>query len=130
MKAGFLRKLVICTLAGTLFLSVCGCNEGMKWHPVYEAAIVGGIVGAIVGHQHDEDCKGAVIGSAIGALGRYLEQYDNLAGAEEVVVEVASEDGAVIPVVLKKKDGTYFCPNGEHYNKLPSQEELRVIFGL
>lgn len=130
MKADFLRKLVMFALVGTLFLSICGCNEGMKYHPIYEAAIIGGIIGTVVGHQHDKDCTGAVVGASVAALGRFLEQYDKLAGAEDIVVEVASEDGAVIPVVLKKKDGIYFCPNGECYSKLPSQEELRMVFGI
>ena len=109
---------------------VSGCYEEMKWHPVYNAALIGGVVGVIVGHQYDEDGQGAVIGAAVGAMGSFLEQSDDLAMAEDVVVEVAGENGSIMPIVLKKKDGIYFCPNGEFYNHLPDQEELRIVFGL
>ncbi len=130
MRTRFSRTLVICTLVGVLCLSVCGCNEDMKWHPVYEAALIGGVVGLVVGHQYDEDCQGAAIGAAIGATGCYLKQYDDLALAEDVIVEVANENGSIVPVVLKKMEGIYICPNGEHYSRLPGQEELREVYGL
>lgn len=130
MKKRFLRTLVVCILTGILGLSLSGCGEGIKWHPVYNAALIGGVVGAVVGHQYDEDCQGAAIGAAIAATGVYLEQYDDLASAENILVEVTSENGSITPVVLKKKDGIYFCPNGERYSKLPGQDELRAVFGL
>ncbi len=130
MKTRFSRTLLINALIVVLCLSICGCNKGMKWHPVYEAALIGGVVGVVVGHQYDEDCQGAAIGAAIGAAGCYLKQYDELASVQDVVIEVASEDGSIVPVVLKRKEGIYICPNGEHYSKLPGQEELREVYGL
>ena len=130
MRTSFLRRLTVSVFIVMLPLGVSGCSEGMKWHPVYNAALIGGVVGVIVGHQYDEDCKGAAIGAAIGALGSFLEQTDELAVVENVVVEVASGDGSIVPVVLKKKEGIYICPNGESYHQLPSEEQLRIIFGL
>lgn len=130
MRTKLLRTPIVYVLIGMLCLSLSGCNEGIKWHPVYNAALIGGAVGLIVGHQYDEDCQGAAIGAAIGATGCYLEQADDLAMAENIVIEVASENGSLVPVVLKKMDGIYICPNGECYRQLPSQEELRVVFGL
>jgi hypothetical protein len=130
MRIRYFRRPLLCVLILTLSLSLCGCNEGMKWHPVYNAALIGGVVGAVVGHQYDDDCEGAAIGAAIGAVGVYLEQYDELASADEVIVEVAGTNGSITPVVLKKHDGVYICRNGERYNQLPSQEQLRVVYGL
>lgn len=130
MKAGYFRRSLICTLLLTLVLSLFGCNEGMKWHPVYNHALIGGVVGLVVGHQSDNDCKGAAIGAAIGAAGNYLRQVDELASAKNVVIEVAGTNGSIVPVVLKKQDGIYICRNGECYNRLPSQEELRLVYGL
>src|SRR4030042_66467 len=128
MKARYLRILIVYVLMGILVLSLSGCCEGMKWHPVYNAALIGGVVGVIVGHQYDEDCQGAAIGAAIGATGSFLEQLDDLAMAEDVVIEVARENGSIVPVVLKKKEGIYICPNGEWYPQQPDQEELRMVF--
>lgn len=130
MKTRYFRWLLLYALILTSVLSLCGCNEGMKWHPVYDGALIGGVIGTIVGHQYDDDCKGAAIGAAIGALGAYLEQYDELASADDVVIEVAGTDGSITPVVLKKHEGIYICRNGESYNRLPSQEELRLVYGL
>ena len=130
MKARYFRRPLLFALIATLVFSLCGCNEGMKWHPVYDAALIGGVVGVIVGHQSDNECKGAAIGAAIGAVGSYLKQYDELASADNVVIEVAGTNGSIIPVVLKKHDGVYICRNGERYNQLPSQEELRLVYGL
>jgi len=130
MKVGYFRRSFLFVLAITVALSVCGCNEGMKLRPVYDAAVIGGVVGVIVGHQYDEDCRGAVIGAAIGAAGVYIEQYDELASADDVVIEVAGTNGSIVPVVLKMHNGVYICRNGERYNRLPSREELRVVYGL
>lgn len=130
MRTSFLQRPAVSVFMVILILGVSGCYEGMKWHPVYNAALIGGVVGVIVGHQYDEDCRGAAIGAAIGALGSFLEQADDLTMTEDVVVDVASENGSIVPVVLKKKEGIYLCPNGESYHQLPSQEELRIIFGL
>ncbi len=130
MKIRHFRRPLLCILILTSILSLCGCNEGMKWHPVYNAAVIGGVVGAVVGHQYDDDCKGAAIGAAIGGIGVYLEQYDELASADEVIVEVAGTNGSITPVVLKKHNGLYICRNGERYNQLPPQEELRRVYGL
>ncbi len=130
MKTRYFRRPLLCALILTSVFSLYGCNEGMKWHPVYDAALIGGVVGVVVGHQYDEDCKGAAIGAAIGAAGCYLNQYDELASADDVVIEVAGVDGSITPVVLRKQDGVYVCRNGERYDQLPSQEELRLVYGL
>lgn len=58
------------------YLFCAGCGEGMKYKPVYNAAIFGGIVGAIVGHQSDKTGQGIAIGAGIGALGEFLNQLD------------------------------------------------------
>lgn len=124
-----LRSVAIVSVCA-MIVSVCGGCTGLKWHPVYKAALVGTVVGVIVGHQYGEDCQGAAIGAAVGATGCFLEQVDELAAAEEIVVEVAGENGSVTHVILEKKEGIYICPNGEFYNHIPSNEELIAVYGL
>ena len=130
MKKQAFIKLTTTIIILSLCMSFCGCNENLRWHPVYEAALVGGLVGTIVGHQHDEDCAGAVVGAIIGGTGCFLKQVDELKDEENVTINVTNNEGKTIQVALKYKDGFYICPHGEHYNTLPSQEELRVVFGL
>ena len=64
------------TLIAIALIFSTGCGEGMKYKPIYNSAIFGGIVGAIVGHQSDRTGQGIAIGAGIGAFGEYLHQID------------------------------------------------------
>ena len=123
-------KLISVVIILALCMSICGCNENLRLYPVYKAALIGGLVGAFVGHQHDEDCTGAIVGAIVGGTGCYLKQVDELKEAENITLNVTNNEGKIIQVALKYKDGFYICTNGEQYNSIPSQEELRVVFGL
>jgi len=111
-------------------MSFCGCNENLRRYPVYKAALVGGLVGTIVGHQHDEDCAGAIVGAIVGGTGCFLKQVDELEDEENVTINLTNNEGKIVQIALKYKDGFYICPHGERYKTLPNQEELRVVFGL
>jgi hypothetical protein len=147
-----------------LFLTVialifsAGCGEGMKYKPIYNSAIFGGIVGAIVGHQSDRTGQGIAIGAGIGALGEFLNQLDEhpdpprvQAGSpriqppsppaasrppagknikETFIVQIHNENGSVTPVEIRKEGDKYIGPTGEQYDKLPTEEELKPSYGL
>ncbi len=65
--------LILTTIA--LFFAA-GCGEGMKMKPIYNSAFVGGVIGAIVGHQVDRTGEGIAIGAGVAALGELLHQMD------------------------------------------------------
>ena len=130
MKKQAGTKLTALIIILALCISLSGCNENLRWYPVYKAAIVGGLVGTIVGHQHDEDCAGAVAGAIIGGTGCLLKQIDELKEAENITLNITNNEGKAVQIALKYKDGFYICPHGERYSTLPNQEELRVVFGL
>jgi hypothetical protein len=46
------------------------------------------------------------------------------------VVEVTNSNGSITPVELKKKGCSYIGPNGERYDELPSEEQLRSVYGF
>jgi hypothetical protein len=129
MRTIAIRKPVAIALIGSLLMSVCGGCSELKWHPIYSAALGGALVGWIIGHQSDQDGEGAAIGAAIGATGCLLEQIDRMSKEEKVVVEVTNSDGSITPVVLKKKASVYIGPKGEHYDKKPTEEQLRPLYG-
>lgn len=124
-----MRTPVVITLIGSLVLSVCGGCASLQWHPIYSAALGGALVGWIIGHQSNEDGEGAAIGAAIAATGCLLEQIDKSSKEEKIVVEVTNQDGSITPVVLKKKASVYIGPKGEHYDKKPTEEQLKELYG-
>ncbi len=134
-----------------VFLACGGCssNNGndrpLKLHPIYESALLGAAIGAIVGHQSDETGNGAAVGAAIFGVGALLEQTDKMSNkrqehedeheeeqeeAQEVVLQIQNDNGSLTPVVLKKEGGAYVGPNGEHYKRLPTPEQLKPVYGL
>jgi hypothetical protein len=148
MNTRNLKTPVAITLVGSLVLSVCGgCSNDssgggrLKLHPIYESALWGAAIGAIVGYQSDETGEGAALGAAVFAVGTLLQQTDEMPekqkedkreeqDGQEVVIQVHNDNGSTTPVVLKKEGGSYVGPNGEHYDRLPTAEQLKPVYGL
>jgi len=49
--------------------------------------------------------------------------------ADTVTVIVNNSDGTKTPVVLKKEGTEFIGPKGEHYPSLPTEEQLKQIYG-
>ncbi|MHC4477334.1 MAG: hypothetical protein ACYTEL_16930 [Planctomycetota bacterium] len=47
-----------------------------------------------------------------------------------VVVEVTNSNGSKTPVRLTKQGDGYVGPKGEHYDRLPSEEQLWPVYGF
>ena len=141
-----LRKARSVVLTVILLAAFGGCCEEhrsdrgkpMRLSPIYQSAICGAIIGGIVGHQSDEPGEGAAIGAVIFGVGALLSEIDRQNEDEdddecdredEVVIQIRNDDGSETPVVLKRKHGTYFGPEGEHYDRLPTEEQLKPIYG-
>ena len=141
--------LILITI--TMFFGA-GCGEGMKMKPIYNSAIFGGIVGGIVGHQYDEAGVGVAIGASVFALGEILSQADDLADKhpepqrivetvsvrpfvnetikEIYIIEIHNDNGSITPVEITKDGDRYVGPTGEHYDSLPTEEQLKPFYGL
>jgi hypothetical protein len=135
-------------LVVSLLLGLCGCcsenhnNSGnrLELSSIYGAALGGALIGGIIGHQSDETGEGVAIGAAVLGVGELLRQTDNLArkehrehedeSAEPVVIEIHNSNGSVTPVKLKKENSHYIGPKGERYEELPTEEQLKPIYGL
>ena len=129
MKTTIIRTPIAVTLIGSLVVSLCGGCASLQWHPIYEAALGGALIGWIIGHQSNEDGEGAAVGAAIAVTGCILKQIDDASKEEKVVVEVTNSDGSITPVVLKKKERVYVGPKGEYYDKKPTEEQLKELYG-
>ena len=140
------RKTQILLFSITLALLLnTGCGEGMKWKPVYNSAMLGALVGGIVGHQSDETGTGVAIGASVFALGEILSQSDDLAGknsdphpmnavsesiTETYIIDIHNDNGSVTPVEIRKDGDRFVGPTGEHYDSLPTEEQLKPFYGL
>jgi len=138
MKTTAKKRLVAVALIASSVLSLCGgcnssCNSGcngLELHPIYKSALIGALIGGIVGYQSEEPGEGAAVGAVIFGVGELLKQIDEQSKAEKVIVDIHNSNGSVTPVELKKKDCIYIGPKGEHYEQLPTEEQLRPEYGL
>ena len=135
------RTVITMVLIGSLLpVLCCGCG-GLMLSPIYNSALLGGLVGGVIGYQSGEAAAGALLGAGITGTGELLRQTDNLAQQKErqkckerreerIVVEVTNSNGSFTPVELRKKGCVYIGPKGEHYKELPSEEQLRLVYGF
>lgn len=147
MKAIVKREYMVIVLVTSVALGLCGCYgenrsndcNGLKLHPIYSSTLAGALIGGIVGYQSDEPGEGAAVGAVIFGVGELLHELDEANKdqerqkdecAKEVVVEIHNDNGSVTPVRLKRKDCAYVGPKGERYEELPTEEQLKPIYGL
>jgi hypothetical protein len=139
--ASYKTPVIIALIASLMFLS--GCGEGMKASDIYSASLCGALVGGIVGYQSHEEGEGAAIGAAIFGVGELLDQLDNLDGKEKehketgdsgrteiYVIQVHNSNGSITPVEVEKKGDIFIGPKGEQYESLPTEEQLKPVYGF
>ncbi|MBN1975445.1 MAG: glycine zipper family protein [Sedimentisphaerales bacterium] len=142
------KTQILLVLTTIILIFSSGCGEQMKLKPIYDRAILGALIGGIVGYQSDETGEGAAIGASVLALGEILSQIDNQPGRqtepkhengkkpvsgsiiETYIIEIHNENGSITPVEIRKEGDGYVGPTGEHYEKLPTEEQLKPIYGL
>lgn len=123
-------------------LSICavlitGCESGGT-----TGAGLGALAGAGIGQLAGGDTESTLIGTAIGGGIGYLlgnEADKKQAQAQRasitnemryVTVNITNSNGSVSQVRLRKQGVGYVGTRGEYYNHLPSEEELRPIYGF
>ena len=145
----------ICSTAAVLITSGCalamftGCAS-----PEYQArqsevnntvigAALGGVLGGVLGNNMG-DGRNQVLGAAIGsALGGFAgnqigkgqdvtrNRLDALEQAQSTVqVNIHNSNGSYTPVILRKYGNEYIGPRGEYYTTLPSEAQLKAVYGF
>lgn len=109
--------------------------------------IGGALLGGIIGHQSEEALAGALIGGAIGGAGEIASFIGELGKPKEchscqtvttcnhcppdtVIINVANDNGSYVPVNLKRQGSEYIGPRGEYYHEIPTQDQLRPVYGI
>lgn len=149
------KTQIIMILIALVLLLNTGCGEGMKWRPVYDSAMFGALVGGIIGYQSDETEEGIALGASLFALGEVLKQSDEHPSPqkqsqqqpqktvseakrppvresikETYIIEIHNDNGSITPVEIRKDGDQYVGPTGEHYDKLPTEAQLKPFYGL
>ena len=142
-----IRKSVPVFLAVSLILALSGCCEEnckddgkpLRLSPIYSSAIGGAIIGGLIGHQSDEPGEGAAIGATLfGITQLFIEidnqhkkcEHENEDECKNIVVEIHNSNGSISPVKLKREGDFYIGPKGERYKEIPTEEQLKPIYGL
>lgn len=129
-----------------LALTGCATSDGTGPSSAAKTAglgtLAGAGLGAIIGHQSGHTAEGAAIGAAVGAGGGYIlgNEKDKTqtqsqinavqAQANTVVINVNNSNGSITPVTLRREGNLYVGPKGEQYTSLPTEEQLRKIYGF
>jgi len=116
---------------------VAGCETDAQ-----NTALIGSAVGAGVGALAGGDTEATLIGAAVGGGTGYIigNESDKKKTRSEIAAVRAEQDivtvwitnsnGSQIPVKLRKDGPGYIGPRGERYPTLPTEEQLRPVYGF
>jgi uncharacterized protein YcfJ len=127
-------------------LTQSGCvTTSEKEQATALGAGIGAGLGAVLGHNlgggsGDNRALGAAAGALVGGLaghqiGTQREQQSQLNYLQQqqfiTTVWVENSNGSKTPVQLRQTDGgQYVGPRGEYYTTMPTQEQLRQVYGM
>ena len=134
MSKGFATILMV---VGVGLAFAAGCESDAQ-----TGALLGTAAGAGVGALAGGSTEGTLIGAAVGGGVGYIlgnEQDKKKTRTEmdslrhemsTVMVKVTNSNGSVIQVPLRKQGVGYVGPRGEYYDKLPTEDQLRPVYGF
>ena len=132
-----LKKIVMALVVSLGAVYLAGC-EG-------EAQIgsaLGALAGAGIGQLAGGDTEATLIGAAVGAGAGYMlgNETDKKASVAErdairadqnsTIVWITNSNGSQVPVRLANNGPAYIGPRGELYSRLPTQDQLRPVYGF
>ena len=124
---------------GAAFMAGCESDAGT-------GALLGSGIGAGVGALAGRDTEATLIGAAVGGGAGYMlgNEGDKKKAAAEaandrnvlqqemntVTVWITNSNDSKIPVKLTKSGPNYIGPRGETYSTMPTEEQLRTVYGF
>lgn len=120
---------------GLIFVVGCG-SDAMT------GAGIGTLAGAGIGQLAGGDTEGTLIGAAVGGGVGYIvgnesdkkkaraERYRIREEMNYVTVNIRNSNGSISQVRLRKQGVGYVGTRGEYYDHLPTEDELRPIYGF
>ncbi|MHC4574492.1 MAG: glycine zipper domain-containing protein [Planctomycetota bacterium] len=127
--------IVASVSVGLMFTA--GCESDAQ-----TGSAIGALAGAGIGQLAGGDTESTLIGAAVGGTAGYMlgnEGDKKKAQAEReclrtemntVMVKVTNSNGSIVQVPLKKQGVGYVGPRGEYYPTLPTEDQLRPVYGF
>jgi hypothetical protein len=138
------KKAILGLLMSAIFIStifVAGCAKKYQ-----SGALIGAGAGALAGQAIGGNTTGTLIGAGAGALGGALighvmdksdekkEKKEDVAAVSDqntVTIWLTNANGSQTPVKLTRNaDGSYTGPKGERYQTMPTEEQLKPVYGM
>jgi hypothetical protein len=85
-------------------------------------AVIGGLLGGVMGNQSD------AMKQQNASVNRRLDAVNQ--DMNTTVVNITNTNGSITPVYLHRSGNQWVGPRGEVYNNLPTQEQLRPVYGF
>jgi hypothetical protein len=116
---------------------VTGCESSAQ-----TGSALGALAGAGVGQLAGGDTESTLIGAAVGGGVGYIlgneadkkKTQTEMASLHQemntVVVNVTNRNGSIIRVPLRKQGIGYVGTRGEYYPNLPTEDQLRPVYGF
>ena len=116
---------------------IIGCQNDAQ-----TGAAVGTAAGAGIGQAAGGDTESTLIGAGVGGVIGYVvgnesdkqkakAERENLSEeAKYVTVNITNSNGSISQVRLKKQGVGYVGTRGEYYSQLPTEDQLRPIYGF
>ena len=120
---------------GSLFF--VGCQSDAQF-----GSAVGALAGASIGQLAGGDSEATLIGAAVGGAAGYMFGNESDKAREQaemaymhqemrtVAVNITNSNGSISQVRLKRHGVGYVGTRGEYYRQLPTEDQLRPIYGF
>lgn len=131
------RQTGVLIVVTTALVIVAGCQNSAQ-----SGAGIGVLAGAGLGQAFGRNTEATVIGAAIGGIAGYVigneddkarASYERARIREEmdyVTVSVTNSNGSISQVRLRKEGIGYVGTRGEYYDRLPTEDQLRPVYGF
>lgn len=134
------RKLTLIlttTVLSVALAFVVGCESDAQ-----TGTAIGALAGAGIGALAGGDTEATLIGAAVGGGAGYIlgnegdkkkthAEMENIRAEQQMVtVWITNSNGSKIPVKLRRSGPNYIGPRGETYSSLPTEDQLRPIYGF
>ncbi|MBW8040684.1 MAG: glycine zipper 2TM domain-containing protein [Planctomycetes bacterium] len=127
--------VIVAVSLGLTFL--IGCQSDAQ-----TGTAIGALAGAGIGQLAGGDTEATLIGAAIGGAAGYMlgnegdkeKAQAQRAGLRQelntVMVKVTNSNGSIVQVPLRKHGVGYIGTKGEYYATLPTEDQLRPVYGF
>ena len=136
MAKNLMTILIVAAVSfGSLFIAGCESDAQV-------GSAIGALAGAGIGQLAGRDAESTLIGAAVGGTAGYMignESERQKAQAERaymrqemntVAVNITNSNGSVSQVRLRRHGVGYVGTRGEYYHRLPTEDQLRPIYGF